>query len=52
MESLTDAKVEKLVNATSVNSFKNKIDKFLGNQDVYYDDFKADVNIATTYHRN
>ncbi len=41
-----------IVNAPSVNSFKNKIDAFLENQEMYYDDYnmyKAEISIATTY---
>ena len=41
-----------IVNAPSVNSFKNKLDSFLENQEIYYNDFKADINIITTYHRS
>ena len=41
-----------VINAPSVNSFKNRLDVFLGDQDIYYDDFKATVSIATPYHRN
>ena len=43
---------EEIVNAPSVNSFKNRIDIFLGNQEIYYDNYKAEVNIVTIYHRN
>ena len=43
---------EEIVNAPSVNSFKNRIDEFLQHQDIYYDDFKATVSIPTHYHRS
>ncbi len=42
---------EVVVNAPSINTFKNRLDKFMISQDVYYDDFKAEVTIATPYHR-
>ena len=43
---------EDIVSAPSVNAFKNRLDNFLQNQDIYYDDYKADIDIPTPYHRN
>ncbi len=39
-----------VVNAPSINAFKNRLDKFLVTQDLYYIDIKAEVSIATPYH--
>ncbi len=43
---------EDIVSAPSVNAFKNRLDNFLQNQDIYYDDYKADIDIPTPYHRS
>ncbi len=43
---------EQVINAPNINSFKNRLDTFLMNQDMYYEDFKAEVSIATPYHRS
>ena len=43
---------EEVVNAPSTDSFKNRIDKFLEDQDILYDDYKAEVQIPTFYHRS
>ncbi len=43
---------DEVVNAPSINSFKNGLDAFFGDQDIYYDDFKASVSISTHYHKN
>ncbi len=43
---------EDVVNAPSINSFKNKLDEFLEDQEMYYDDYKAEISINTHYHRN
>ncbi len=43
---------EQVINAPNINTFKNRLDTFLMNQDIYYDDFKAEVTIATPYHRS
>ncbi len=41
-----------VVNAPSTDSFKNRLDKFLEDQDILYDDYKAEVQIPTFYHRS
>ncbi len=42
---------EDVVSAPSIDAFKNRLDTFLQNQEIYYNDFKAEVTIPTPYHR-
>ena len=36
---------EEIVSASSTNSFKNRLDEYMQNQDIMYNDFKADINL-------
>ena len=34
---------DSIINAPSINTFKNRLDKHWGSEDLYYDDFKAEI---------
>ena len=40
---------ENIVSAPNVNTFKNRFDKYMEDQEVMFNDYKADIMITSTY---